>query len=127
MDTSAYAGLRSNHPAVTDELAKAVAIIMPVTVIGELEAGFRTGTRYRDNKQALTEFLDESFVSIFAATESTARLYGIIYSQLRSAGTPIPTNDMWIAACAMEKRAPLLTSDRHFQRINDLDVIFFET
>jgi len=121
LDTSAYSHLRSGHPEVLDWVAEAAVVILPATVLGELEAGFELGRRARENRRALAEFLEEPFVSVLDATAATGRHYGRIFAALRRAGTPIPINDVWIAAAAIEYRGHLLTFDSDYRRVPDLE------
>jgi|AntDeeMinimDraft_5_1070356.scaffolds.fasta_scaffold09283_2 predicted nucleic acid-binding protein len=83
-------------------------------VVGELEYGFSYGNRYAANRRQLDIFLSQPFVSFLTVTRDTTRLYGQIMSDLRGAGTKIPTNDAWIAALALENDAGLWTYDKHF-------------
>lgn len=126
LDTSAYSGFRKGHPAALDLVASAAVITVPVVVIGELEAGFELGRRTAENRLVLTEFLGEPGVEILDATRKTARLYARIFAELRAAGTPIPINDVWIAAASMESGGHLLTFDRDFDRIPDLEHTLLE-
>lgn len=96
-------------------------MVMPVTVLGELEAGFRLGRRAQENRRALVEFLSEPFVAAAEVTTATVRYYARIFVALRRAGTPIPMNDVWIAATTMERQGHLLTFDRDYRHITDLD------
>jgi tRNA(fMet)-specific endonuclease VapC len=121
LDTSAYSHLRANHAAVLDQVAAAEVVHLPTIVLGELEAGFRLGRRTEENRVALSEFLSESFVVVLAVTPDVARRYGRIFADLRRAGTPIPVNDIWIAACALDAGAHLLTFDRDFEQVRQLD------
>jgi len=101
-------------------------VALPVTVLGELEAGFELGRRTKENRQTLSEFLDEPFVSVLEATAQTALHYARIFTALRRAGTPIPINDVWIAAATEESRGRLLTFDRDYCRIATLDHILLD-
>jgi len=98
LDTSAYSHFRAGHPRVLDLVAAAEIVLLPVIVLGELEAGFSLGRRERENQVLLAEFLAEPFVSVLPVTPSVARQYGRLFTDLRRAGTPIPINDVWIAA-----------------------------
>ena len=100
LDTSAYSRFRARDFRVRDLIAEAEAVLVPAAVLGELHGGFEAGTRSRENRQALAEFLAEPFVSVIDADASVARQYGRVYAALRRAGRPIPTNDIWIAASA---------------------------
>jgi tRNA(fMet)-specific endonuclease VapC len=126
LDTSAYSHLRTGHPEVLDGLAGADLVGLPVTVIGELEAGFALGSRKQENQDRLIEFLSEPFVAILPTTLGVARRYGQIFSELRRAGTPIPTNDIWIAAVTLDCGGHLLTFDGDFRYIRGLDCTVLE-
>jgi tRNA(fMet)-specific endonuclease VapC len=120
LDTSAYALMRAEDEGVMAMVAAAKVVILPVAVIGELEGGFAIGSRTAENRMALGEFLAEPFVSVLDATQSVARRYGEVWAMLRRAGTPIPTNDIWIAAATLDCGGRLLTFDAHFERISGL-------
>lgn len=122
LDTSAYSWMRSGHERVLDLVAASEVVLLPVTVLGELEAGFELGNRHKENRRSLAEFLDEPFVGIRATTPVTARRYGQLFAHLRRAGTPVPVNDLWIAATTLDCGGHLLTFDRHFDRIPGLAV-----
>lgn len=121
LDTSAYSQLRLGNEAVLDAVATAGAVLFPATVLGELEAAFLLGQRTKENQVVLGEFLDEPFVSVLPTSRAVARRYGQVFAQLRRAGTPIPVNDIWIAAAILDCGGHLLTFDLHFQRIQGLD------
>jgi tRNA(fMet)-specific endonuclease VapC len=121
LDTSAYSRFRAGHPTVLDLLATADVVMLPVTVLGELEAGFAMGRRALENRTTLARFLGEPFVITLPSTTEVARRYGQIFAKLRQAGTPIPTNDIWIAAATIDAGAQLLTFDSHFHQVQDLD------
>jgi tRNA(fMet)-specific endonuclease VapC len=91
--------------------------MLPSIVIGELLAGFELGNRRQRNRDELTEFLAVPRVAIVDVTQATGQRYAHIFAYLRREGTPIPTNDIWIAALAMEHGIELLTSDGHFGRV----------
>ncbi|GMU55535.1 MAG: hypothetical protein AMXMBFR33_46810 [Candidatus Xenobia bacterium] len=89
-------------------------------VAGELLLGFRAGTRFEDNLRKLEAFLASRFVTLLPVSLVTADRFGRIGASLRRRGTPIPTNDIWIAAQAMETGAELISFDRHFERVEGL-------
>ncbi len=126
LDTSAYSHFRANHTAVVDRIATADLVCVPTIVLGELEAAFRLGRRTADNRAKLEAFLQEDFVSVISVTPDVARRYGELFTELRRAGTPIPVNDIWIAATAIDASAHLLTFDRDFDRISRLDRTVFQ-
>lgn len=123
LDTSAYSHFRRGHAGVLDALAHAERVFVPVTVLGELEAAFELGTRARENRRVLDDFLAEPFVDLVDTTASVARHYGRVFSALKHAGTPVPTNDVWIAAATLDCGGTLLTFDRDFERIGGLDCL----
>lgn len=121
LDTSAYSHFRSNHVGVVDRIATADRVYLPTIVLGELEAAFRRGRRTSDNRAKLEEFLREDFVGVLPVTTDVARRYGELFAELRTAGTPIPINDIWIAATTIDAGAELVTFDTDFQQIARLD------
>ncbi len=123
LDTSAYSYFRRGHAAVLDALARAERVLIPMTVLGELEAAFELGSRARENRRVLEEFIGEPFVDLLDTTASVARHYGRVFAALKRAGTPLPVNDIWIAATTLDCGGTLLTFDRDFQRISGLDHI----
>ncbi|MEA3336091.1 MAG: type II toxin-antitoxin system VapC family toxin [Chloroflexota bacterium] len=114
LDTSAYSVFRRGHPQVVQALQEAKTILIPATVLGELLAGFAAGSRREDNRSELEEFLRSARVHTVPIGTLTAERYAHIYAYLRGIGRPIPTNDLWIAASAMEHGSELLTTDRHY-------------
>ena len=121
LDTSAYSHFRAGHPQMLDQLARAGAVIIPVTVLGELEAAFQLGRRVRENRLTLAKFLVEPFVTVWPTTPAVARHYGRVFADLKRAGTPIPVNDVWIAAACLDCVGRLVTFDGDFERIPGLD------
>ena len=121
LDTSAYSRLRAGDRRVHDLVGAAEVLLIPVIVLGELHGAFEAGSRARENRAALADFLAESFVVVVPVSAAVARHYGRLYGSLRRAGTPVPANDMWIAATAIDQGACLLTFDRDFDRIAGLD------
>jgi tRNA(fMet)-specific endonuclease VapC len=126
LDTSAYSHLRAGDSRVREFIASAEIVVMPATVLGELYGAFELGTRGRENRVVLAEFLAESFVIVAPASATVARHNGRRYAALRRAGTPIPVNDMWIAATAADQGGCLLTFDRDFEQVAGLDRILLE-
>lgn len=120
LDTSAYSHLRRGRDEVIDAVGEAELVYVPATVIGELEAGFRLGGRYAENRRSLQELLDEPYVAVVGTTADVARRYGEVFAQLRRAGTPIPVNDIWIAAAVLSTGAHLLTFDADFAKVEGL-------
>lgn len=127
LDTSAYSQMRAAHAGVIQLIACAEAVLIPVTVLGELEGAFQLGRRTRENRSVLASFLAEPFVAVLPATVEVARRYGLIYAQLRRAGTPVPVNDIWISATAMDCGGRLVTFDRHFEKVAGLDCLLLDS
>ena len=98
-------------------------VLMPFVVVAELRAGFALGTRGRKNTDILDRFLAAPEVGILYPDETTLVLYGNLFASLRTRGTPIPTNDLWISACCIQHSIPLATSDDHFRVIDSLLLI----
>lgn len=122
LDTSAYSHLRRGHEGVLESVASATVVGMPLIVLGELEAAYELGSRHRENRLLLEEFLDEPWVVTLPVTRATTRHYARVFEKLRRAGTPIPINDVWIAASTLEANGHLLTFDHDFDIVADLDV-----
>lgn len=126
LDTSAYAAFKRNHAEVVARLRRAREILVPTVVLGELLGGFEAGTRNRRNRDELRLFLESPRVRLVSITAETAERYAVIYVALRAAGTPIPTNDLWIAASTMEHGTELVTLDRDFGHVAQILVAVFE-
>jgi len=120
LDTNIYVGFKLGYPGLVEYLTSANSIIISPVMLGELKFGFRYGTRFNKNMEELNKFLAHPAVTIIELTEITADRYSRIAAQLRKQGTPIPSNDIWIAAQTMESGAELVTMDRHFEKINGL-------
>lgn len=126
LDTSAYSHFRRGHPGVLEALARAERVLIPVMVLGELEAAFELGARTRENRRVFDDFLGESFVDLLPVTASVARHYGRVFAALKRNGTPLPLNDVWIAATTFDCGGTLLTFDRDFERVVALDILVLE-
>jgi tRNA(fMet)-specific endonuclease VapC len=117
VDTSAYSAFFRGHSGVKALFQKIDEIVLSPVVLGELRAGFIAGAHRRKNERELDLFLRSSRVSIASVDEETSGFYAAIVHGLRAAGTPIPTNDIWIAASAMQHGLRVITTDRHFAKI----------
>jgi tRNA(fMet)-specific endonuclease VapC len=120
LDTNAYSDLARGHSPLSGRVRQAEAVLLSAVVAGELLGGFRRGTRFHESLADLQRFLAQPRVHLLPVTWTTAERYSRIYAALRRQGKPIPTNDMWIAAHAMETGAELLSSDPHFQYVEGL-------
>jgi len=117
IDTNIYSALKRGNREVLEILENVDEIYIPAVVIGELIAGFRIGDKTKKNTDELMRFIDLPGVFIVNIDFLIAERYGILIKILRENGTPIPTNDVWIAATAFEKGSKLLTLDKHFNNI----------
>jgi tRNA(fMet)-specific endonuclease VapC len=125
LDTNAYTALRLGRDVVAEQVQRSEQVLLSVVVAGELLFGFRHGSRYDENAGALREFLGDPNVTVLPIAWTTAEIFGRLSATLRKRGTPIPTNDIWLAAQAMEADATLLSSDRHFGRVDGLSWLAF--
>jgi len=123
LDTNRYCDLCRGDTAVVAIVAYADAVFLPFLVLGELRAGFGSGTRARANERTLQRFLAKPRVDILFATDATTHQYASLHGQLRAQGTPIPTNDLWIAALVLEHGLCLYSRDRHFAHIPQINVL----
>jgi predicted nucleic acid-binding protein len=120
LDTSGYSRLMRGHAPLQKRLEEADAILLPATVLGELHAGFLAGSRPADNVALLAEFRRQPGVVAIDITDNVAERYGAVVAHLRGQGTPIPTNDIWIAATALEHGGRVVAYDDHFGRVPGL-------
>jgi len=122
IDTNAYARFLAGDERVLDMLARASRIHVSVFVLGELLAGFRLGSREKKNREILGRFLAKPGVTVLDATKDTADCFGLIKSALKKSGRPIPLNDVWLAAHALETGSVLVTFDAHFEVVPGLRI-----
>ena len=117
LDTSAYSALNRGHQPILDVLRRSETVAVSAVVLGELYSGFRAGIRWAENTAQLAQFLSKPSVRVLNVTEETALRYAEVDVYLRRKGRPIPRNDVWIAAVALEHGLQLLTLDIHFREI----------
>ena len=125
LDTSAYVGFKRNVAELVDMIVSANLVFFSPVVLGELMFGFRYGSRFKKNMGDLNRFLEHDAVELVQIGKITPDRYSRISVQLKRQGTPIPTNDIWIAAQAVELGAELITFDRHFENIEGLVCTIF--
>lgn len=125
LDTSAYVGFKRNTADVVEMIVSAESILFSPVVLGELMFGFRNGTRFKENMEDLDKFLQHEVVELVQIGKIASDRYSRIAVQLKHQGTPIPANDIWIAAQTMEYGAELITSDQHFEKVNGLVCTIF--
>lgn len=123
LDTNAYVGFKRGEPRCLEVIRQAEALLINITVLGELLAGFACGNREGQNREELSRFLASPRVELCPLTLATADAYGLIYRDLRRKGRPIPSNDMWVAASCLERGALLFSFDRHFDQVDGLRLI----
>ena len=120
LDTNAYTAYLAGDDRVFDVLTQAGLVCMSVFVLGELYAGFKGGKKEKRNLEILGRFLAKPTVQALDATAETAACFATVKHALKKAGTPLPINDIWIAAHAMETGGVVITYDRHFKQIPGL-------
>ena len=117
LDTSAYSAFMRGDESIVQAIREADEICLTLIVLGELKAGFLRGAKRKENEALLVKFLESPRMCLHTLDEDTAERYAVIHQGLRKAGTPIPTNDLWIAASAMQHGLRVLTTDTHFGKI----------
>ena len=117
LDTRRYTDLSRCEEFAVNLVATADEIWLPFVVLGELRTGFAAGSQEARNEAVLRRFLLKPGVGILYAGEQTTHHYANVYRQLRKQGTPIPTNDMWIAALVLEHSLVLCACDVHFDAL----------
>jgi tRNA(fMet)-specific endonuclease VapC len=120
LDTNRYSDLVANVGEVTSRVERAEEVWLTVISLGELRAGFALGTRRAQNEACLTQVLTLQGVGLLVPDSDTSRFYAEIVASLRRSGTPIPTNDAWIAALAIQHNLELDSRDEHFRRVTGL-------
>ena len=120
LDTNGYVDFCRGEAGTVDLLEKADSIHLPFVVLAELRAGFAVGRRGSENERVLGLFLGKPGVQVIYADDQTTHHYASLYRQLRRQGTPIPTNDIWIAALVLQHGLTLHARDRHFDHLPQL-------
>ncbi len=120
LDTNRLTDLFQGDAELADRLGKCDEVWIPLIVLAEMKAGFLGGSQQYRNETLLRTFLGKPTVGIMLPAPDTAEQYARLFVQLKRAGTPIPDNDLWIAALALEHDLLLITRDRHFDRVPQL-------
>jgi tRNA(fMet)-specific endonuclease VapC len=120
LDTNRLTDLFNGDAALAERLGICDEVWIPLVVLAEMKAGFCGGTQRQRNEILLQRLLGKTTVELLLPSRETAEHYARLFVQLKGAGTPIPDNDLWIAALMLEHDLLLLTRDRHFQRIPQL-------
>lgn len=123
IDTNIYSDAMRGKGYAVDILRRNEQLLFSPIVIGELLVGFKRGNQEEKNKRELKDFLSRERVYELSISSDTSEFYAFILEQLKKQGTQIPTNDIWIAASAMENGAAIASRDEHFLRINGIMVI----
>ena len=126
LDTNAYSALMRGDSSVADRVRKSEEVLMSAVVSGELLFGFRNGSRFAKNVKELEIFLQNPYVRFLPINLTTADRFSRVAVELKRKGTPIPTNDIWIAAHAMETGADLISFDEHFRNVDGLAWVYPE-
>ena len=122
LDTNAYVAFKRGTLDAVEVLTHVPRIGINSIVLGELLSGFTIGTREEANRQELQRFLTSERVHQLVIDAETAGQYAVIYRELRRRGRPIPTNDMWIAASALQHGFAVFSDDGHFHEVPGLHV-----
>lgn len=122
LDTNAYNRYAAGESTVLEAIRQTDVVYVSIFVLGELLYGFKRGTRERENRLLLRRFLGGAKSRVLEGTEATSEHYGSLKAHLKKAGTPIPLNDIWIAAQALETGSLLVTFDSHFERVPGLRI-----
>jgi len=120
LDTNTYRRVMEGDELAVRLVRTSELVLMPVPVIAELRFGFLNGTKGQRNEATLARFLDAARVGILPCDEETAKVYAALKLQLRRQGTPIPINDVWIAALVLQHDASLYSLDADFERLPQL-------
>jgi len=120
LDSNAYSMLMRGDEEVAKLVRRAEEVLFSAVVVGELMYAFRRGTHFERNVADLRSFLDSPYSSFVKVGPVTADRYSRIAAALRAKGRPIPTNDVWIAAHAMETGADLVSADGHFEHVEGI-------
>ena len=120
LDTNRLTDLFQGDTALAQRLGTCEEVWIPLVVLAEIKAGFYGGAQQHQNETLLRRLLTKSTVGVFLPSRETAEHYARLFVQLKRAGTPIPDNDLWIAALSLEHDLLLITRDQHFERIPQL-------
>ena len=123
LDTNTYTELARGNASALSKVQRATHILLTFVTLGELRAGFAAGNKAQQNEKVLQKFLASSRVKVIYPDSETTHYYARIYAQLRKAGSPIPANDLWIAALSMQHVVPLYTLDAHFKKVESIDLL----
>jgi tRNA(fMet)-specific endonuclease VapC len=123
LDTNRYTDFCKGQVEVVRRLEEAETVFVPFVVVAELRAGFAVGGRSHENERVLQRFLSKPGIECLFPDDLTTQTYAAIFRQLRQQGTPIPTNDLWIAALVVQHGLKLYSRDPHFHKLAQLDLL----
>lgn len=124
LDTNIYCDFAEGLPDAVDAIAAyGQSIFIPSVVLGELFFGFMKGSRQQLNEKKLRQIVSRLKIEIIDVNTDVARKYAVIYLSLQKRGMKIPINDVWIAACCMEVGGTLLTRDKHFELLDQIEAM----
>ncbi len=124
LDTNIYCDYAEGLPDVAETMAQyGEFLFIPSIVLGELNYGFMKGKRQQFNERKLRQLINRLKIEIIDANADVARKYGIILLSIERKRAKIPINDVWIAACCMQVGGTLLTRDKHFALVEQIDVM----
>ena len=123
IDTNRYRDFCDGADDAVSVIRKSSEINIPFIVVAELRAGFACGSKGPENEQILSRFLNKPRVKILFANEGTTYMYANLFRQLRTQGTPIPTNDLWISALTVQHGLMLFSRDNHFKKLPQIPVV----
>jgi len=124
LDTNTYCDYAEGIPEVVEAMAQhGEFLYIPSIVLGELYYGFLKGNRQQFNERKLRQVITRLSIEIIRVDSEVARKYGLIYRSLEKKGDKIPINDVWIGACCMNVGGTLLTRDKHFALIDQIDTL----
>jgi len=120
IDTNFYVAFKRKDPSTVELMRRAEYIAVNSIILGELLAGFRCGSKEEQNRRELDQFLDSPRVVLLTVDDETSEFYAQIFHELRQKGRPIPSNDLWLAASALQHGLAVATHDDHFTNISGL-------
>ena len=120
LDTNRLTDLFRGDATLAELLETCEEVWIPLFVLAEIKAGFYGGTQQHQNETLLRKLLAKATVAVLLPSRETAEHYARLFVQLKRAGTPVPDNDLWIAALALQHDLTLITRDQHFQHIPQL-------
>lgn len=120
LDTSFLVDALQDGTTLPAIVEKSETVYLSEVAIGEFKAGLDDTRRGRRNREALDAFLHLPNIVEITLTTATTDLYAKVFRSLHAAGRPIPVNDIWLAAQALEHGAVLVSRDRHFEAVANL-------